>query len=414
MANQELPAYAEFDDYRYSQRIAVMVRWFVLVAWLSLVNYRANVEGGTLYALNGMGIGLAFANAYVQWRILRHRPVAWPHVLALSLLDLAIITIGIGITSRFYNGFFVFYYPALLGLSLVFPSARISFTIVTLLAAAYTGISLTLEPKLSFDAGHEKALIARIVTMFAVVSAGALMTRIERTRRREAVQAERVQLQRNFELQRQAEEAEEQARDRMAREIHDGIAQSIYALSLNIETCADLAEQEGSQLRERLKSLVPTAKKTLLETRHYIYDLKPLLSGEGDLASIAQSQVREFETVARMPVELSMNGDLQEVPVTVATGIYRILQEALANILKHSNASEVQVTLDINHGSLRLGVQDDGIGFDPSSGSLGYGLENMRQRAVELGGTFEISSSSEQGTCITVTAPQQERANAAH
>ena len=94
-----------------------------------------------------------------------------------------------------------------MGLALVFSSQRLSFTIVTLVAIAYTGLSLTLEPKMRFD-GHEKVLIVRLVAMFAVVAAGNLMGRIERTRRQEAVQAERSQAQRNLELQRKAREAE--------------------------------------------------------------------------------------------------------------------------------------------------------------------------------------------------------------
>ena len=412
-----LPSWADFDDYRYSQRVAVLLRWFILAAFLSLINYRIDVAGGTLLALNGMGIAAAVANVYVQWRIWRGQPVTRSYVLALSVMDLAVITTGIAITTRFSNTFFVLYYPALLGLALVFPSRRLSFTVVTLVAIAYTGLSLTLEPKMSFAAGHEKVLILRIVAMFAVVAAGNLMGRIERTRRREAVQAERAQAQRNLELQRKAREAElaaQKVRDRIAREIHDGIAQSIYALSLNIETGAEMAAREAGPLKDHLQKLVPLAKKTLLETRHYIYDLKPFLSGERDLAAMAESQVRDFHTLTDTPVELNMDGELRELSVQVAAGLLRILQEALANILKHANASGVDVSLTVDHDLVSLTVQDDDVGFDPERGNSGYGLDNMRERATEMGGTFQISSAPGRGACIIVTVPPQEVENGTH
>jgi two-component system sensor histidine kinase DegS len=199
--------------------------------------------------------------------------------------------------------------------------------------------------------------------------------------------------------------AAQEERGRIAREIHDGIAQSIYALSLSLETCADLAEREKGPLREQLAKLVPLAKSTLLETRHYIYDLKPLLSGEGSLVTMAENQVKEFQMVTGLPVELNVTGEPQRVSVAVATGCYRIMQEALANILKHARASRIQVELAFRDGQVCLSVQDDGVGFDMRNVRPGYGLENIEQRARELGGSVELSSAVGQGTRISVTLP---------
>ena len=407
---RELPSYAVFDDYRYSQRIAVVVRWFVLTAWLFMLNYRPDVNA-SLVILDAMGAVLALLNGYVHWRIRKGRPITRGYVLALSLMDLTIITAGIGITSRFANTFFVFYYPALMGLSLVFSSRRLSFTVVTSVVIAYVGLSVTLEPGVSYSIREEKILVGRIASMFAVVAAGNLMTRIELTRRREAVEAEREQAQRNLELQKKAREAElaaQEERHRIAREIHDGIAQSIYALSLNLETCADLAEREQGPIREQLRRLVPLAKQTLLETRHYIYDLKPLLSGESDLVAVAENQVKEFQMAAGTPTKLSVEGEPRPVSVPVATGFYRLLQEALANVLKHAHATGVNVGLAFENGTVRLSVKDDGVGFDTGGVRPGYGLENMRYRIDELGGSLSISSAPGEGTGIAVTLPAGE------
>jgi signal transduction histidine kinase len=204
---------------------------------------------------------------------------------------------------------------------------------------------------------------------------------------------------------RQVELAAQEERGRIAREIHDGIAQSIYALSLSLETCADLAEREKGPLREQLAKLVPLAKSTLLETRHYIYDLKPLLSGEGSLVTMAENQVKEFQMVTGLPVELNVIGEPRRVSVAVATGCYRIVQEGLANILKHARASRIQVELAFRDGQVCLSVQDDGVGFDMGNVRPGYGLENIEQRARELGGSAEISSAVGQGAHISVTLP---------
>jgi len=206
----------------------------------------------------------------------------------------------------------------------------------------------------------------------------------------------------------QAELAAREERTRIAREIHDGIAQAMYALSLNLETCADLAEREKGPLRERLRGLVPLARQTLLETRHYIHDLGPLLSGERDLAAVAENLVGEFAAIAGIPAHLTAQGDPPEVSVGVATGLYRIIQESLANVLKHARASEVNVALSFGDRDVRLVVQDDGAGFEPDAARHGYGLENMRQRAEELGGSLEISSAPGTGTRVSVSLPAQE------
>ena len=134
-------------------------------------------------------------------------------------MDLVLITGGIAITTRFPNPFFVLYYPALLALSIVFPSKRVSFTGVTLVASAYSAISIFMDPGLDYDAGDEKKLAIRIIAMYAVVGAAVVIAQIERGRRREAVDAERAQAAENLELQKKAQEAERAAELEAANEL---------------------------------------------------------------------------------------------------------------------------------------------------------------------------------------------------
>ena len=407
--SENLPDYAVFDDYRYSQRIAVVVRWFLLAAWLFLVNYRPD-SGNAIYVLNGMGIALVGLNGFVHWRIWQGRPITGRYVAALSIMDLTIITAGLSVTNRFDNTFFVFYYPALLGLSLVFSSSRLSFAAVALVASAYAAISVFLEPGVSYADGEEKALVVRIATMFAVVAAASLMTRIERTRRREAVAAEKTQAQANLELQQRAHSAElaaQEERSRIAREIHDGVAQSIYILSLQLETYADLAQQQREGLPERMEKLVALSKESLMEVRHYIFDLKPYLAGEKGVSGMVENQVNEFSKIAGISANVETIGEERQLSAPAATCLYRITQEALANVFKHAQASRVNVILEFLPDSVRLTVQDDGQGFDSSieGQNSGHGLRNMRQRAEELGGDFDLRSASGEGTKIAIRLP---------
>ncbi|MBI2965490.1 MAG: sensor histidine kinase [Chloroflexi bacterium] len=404
------------DDYRYTQRVTVVVRWFLLAAWLFVLNYRGD-RTGQVAILNTLGVMLGVVNGYVQWRLVRGWPVGRRHVIGLSLLDLAIISAGIGMTSRFDNSFFVFYYPALLGVGLVFPSRRASFAVFALTAVAYTVISIWLPPGVSYTAEEEKILFGRLASMLAVVVAGNLVTEIERKRRRAAVDGERAQAQRAMELQERAQKAElaaQEERNRIAREIHDGIAQSIYALNLNLETCAEIARNQPGPLAERLQRLVPLAKQTLLETRHYIYDLKPLLAGQNDLPTVVRNQCREFGTVSGIPVTVDIAGEAHPVPVPVASACYRVLQEALANVLKHARSSRVVVGLEIGPDKAILSVKDDGRGFDVATRPPGYGIENMRQRAEELGGSLRVESQSGHGTTVTMKLPLVEVTSGTH
>ena len=199
-----------------------------------------------------------------------------------------------------------------------------------------------------------------------------------------------------------AELAAQEERSRISREIHDGIAQSIYMLSLHLETCADLALQQRQDLTERLEKLVPLSKEILLEVRHYIFDLKPYLAGEKSVVSMIEDQVREFNRVTGVAATLDTAGEERQVPVPAATCLYRVTQEALANAFKYAQASQVGVRLEFLPGEVQLTVRDDGRGFDPATAVSGHGLGNMRQRAEELGGTFSLHSAPGAGTQIVI------------
>ena len=215
---------AEREDYRYTQRIVVPIRWVVLASWFALANYRTDL-GGMLLAVNLMAVPVAALNGYIHWRLWAGRPITARYVYAMSIFDLALVTAAIAITTRFANTFFVFYYPVLAGFAVVFPSGRTTFALATVAIGTYLGISLALDPGVDFAAREERILMARAVSMFGVVVAASLITSVERSRRIAAVRSESRQVAENLELQQKALRAEmgaQQERARLAREIHDG------------------------------------------------------------------------------------------------------------------------------------------------------------------------------------------------
>jgi len=217
----------------------------------------------------------------------------------------------------------------------------------------------------------------------------------------------RLALEENLRLQQEREElAAQDERNRIAREIHDGIGQSIYMLSLNLEAAAEDADAEPA-LSERLARLVTLSKQTLLEVRHYIYDLKPLLEGEAGIAAVLQNQVQEVATVSGLPIAMEVTGRERKLPVAQSAALYRIAQEALANVYRHARASEVRVCVAFGEDAITLEVRDDGAGMKPDA-TGGRGLGHIRQRVEDLHGAFTIESAPGEGTVVRAILPLEE------
>lgn len=215
--------------------------------------------------------------------------------------------------------------------------------------------------------------------------------------------------------ERAKELAMAEERNRIAREIHDGIAQRLFMLTLNLETCAELSRRvlnatapalDMHDLEQRLESLMTMSKHALLEVRHYINDVKPLIDEQTTLGESLRSQIREFENVSGMKVVYEAEGEEKPLSVGVKTALFRIVQEAMANAFKHARATELHVSVKFGDG-VSARVRDDGAGFDVSHTRRrdGIGLDGMRQRAEEAGGRLQITSAETSGTCVEVVLP---------
>ncbi len=199
--------------------------------------------------------------------------------------------------------------------------------------------------------------------------------------------------------------AAQEERARIAREIHDGIAQAIFMLSLQLETSAELADRKAEGLPDRLRQMVALSKETLLEVRHYIFDLKPYLAGQKGVGEMLSNQVNEFTRVSGLDAAVELAGEERPVSVSAATCLYRVTQEVLANALKHSGAQHVKVTLRFAEGRVGLDVVDDGCGFEVDAATLGHGIGNINSRVAELGGKVDLHSTPGQGTRVLVDLP---------
>lgn len=219
-------------------------------------------------------------------------------------------------------------------------------------------------------------------------------------------------------------------RGRIAREIHDGLAQLTYMLSLNAETCAVQAHRiaEASEedaelimpLAERLDRLVIVSKQALWETRNYMFSLRPLMSGDSTLSQMLTSQVQEFQTISDLPVQLEIEGREEAIDgehyrmskyAQVGAMLFRIVQEALTNAYKHAGATQLWVHLHYLPAGIEVVIRDNGRGLRlPSNGEepriySGHGVRGMRERAEEMGGSFEIAQQATGGVQVRVRIP---------
>ena len=378
------------DDLKYSLRISVWVRWFLLIAWLLQFNYRPNFAHPAYIPTTLFAASVLVLNAYVHYRIQTNRTVTWRWALALSVMDAVMITAGIVISgSGFQNTFFVLYYPTLAMFAVVFTSIRLSFAWSTMIAVAYASLSLMLEPGVEFEIKEEKVLFTRIAVMYAVVAAVNLVSRFERIRRREAVERER-------ELQRE--------RIELSQTIHDTIAQSAYMIGLGIETAIELADESNRELIAKLEATHALSKSTMWELRHPI-DAGPIFEGR-DLSRVLRSHASTFTTITSIPTELVQSGREPELSTVTRGLLFSIAHNALTNAFRHADASNVTIHLSFKEDGLRMSVSDDGTGLPEGYADRGHGFRNMRADAERMGGHLEVArGESGRGTNVTCAIP---------
>jgi signal transduction histidine kinase len=195
-------------------------------------------------------------------------------------------------------------------------------------------------------------------------------------------------------------------RERIARDLHDGIIQSIYATGLGLEECARLAEEQPGAVAKRLDEAIESLNTVIRDVRNYIVGLDPEELRRRSLGAALDDLARRLAlnglTSAEVSVEEPADRALTDEQ---AFQLFHICQEALANVVRHARATRVVVGLRRQDGHALLTVEDDGLGFEPGGCAGGRGLGNMAERARRLGGELTVASARGSGTRVTVRVP---------
>jgi signal transduction histidine kinase len=197
-----------------------------------------------------------------------------------------------------------------------------------------------------------------------------------------------------------------QERQRLARELHDSVSQSLYAIVLDIATAQQIGGADPARLEAILRDAQALAEAGLAEMRALIFELRPEFLRQEGLVVALQRQVAAVRARYQLSITVEATSEPEAVPA-VKEALYRVGQEALNNIAKHASAKAVVITLEAREGELVLRVRDDGRGFDAAKSFPGHlGLRSMRERAASVGGDIVISSSPGQGTEVTLRVPR--------
>jgi signal transduction histidine kinase len=194
-------------------------------------------------------------------------------------------------------------------------------------------------------------------------------------------------------------------RQRMARELHDSVTQSLYSLTLLTNGWAAMAQRgelDVPQMVKQFKQLEEISLTGLKEMRLLLHQLRPPILEEVGLVGALQHRLDAVEHRVNIKTRLLARGPVDELPLALEEQLFAIAQEALTNTLRHAEATEVIVLLKCEAGRLTMSVSDNGLGFDPTEPSFGIGLKSIRERTETVGGQLNISSALQQGTTIMV------------
>jgi signal transduction histidine kinase len=205
--------------------------------------------------------------------------------------------------------------------------------------------------------------------------------------------------------QRQVQElAIANERNRLARDLHDSAKQQAFALSAQLDAARSLLQRDPTAADTHLRQAEQLADQIRQELATLILELRPSVLGEQTLADALDRYLMEWSQQTGIQAEFQVDGERALLRETEQT-LFRICQEALANVSRHSQAERVAVTLDFRTDQLKLTVQDYGQGFDAEQMQEGVGTQSMRERAASLpAGSFNLASMPGQGTVVTITA----------
>ena len=192
-------------------------------------------------------------------------------------------------------------------------------------------------------------------------------------------------------------------RSRLSRELHDSVTQSLFAASLTAEALLHAPDPASSEARQSLRDVQRLTRGALAEMRTLLLEMRPGALAQSSLGDLLEHVVQATQARTRIPIELAV-ADPRPLPADVTIALYRIAQEAMNNLVRHSRARRAWATLTSSDEAVELVVGDDGRGFDPATvGPEQLGLRIMRERAEAVGASLAIASANRRGTVVTAT-----------
>lgn len=202
-------------------------------------------------------------------------------------------------------------------------------------------------------------------------------------------------------------------RNRLAREIHDGLAQSIAGANMQVDMCSRYFDEKPQEVKKWLSEILHTLRKSLKDIRQSIYQLKPSPTHALGLEKAIMKKVEEFQLSTNISCEVQVKGQPYTLPFTVEESVYHIVSEALQNVYKHAAATTVKIILHFKNDQLSVYVRDNGKGFllaeviQQNEGKH-FGLLNMNELSTKHGAAFHVHSRPDKGTEIVVNIPLED------
>jgi signal transduction histidine kinase len=228
-------------------------------------------------------------------------------------------------------------------------------------------------------------------------------------------EAQRPEAQRG-ELLRRVVAAQEAERQRVARELHDATGQALTALGLGLRAVSGNVGSDAGHAARDLRQLETLTNNSLDELRHLIADLRPSHLDDLGLGATIRWYAKEVQQRSGLDVQVEVHGEPQTLSAPVRIALFRIAQEALTNVVKHSGAQRAWVRVWFETAAVRLQVEDNGRGFETSQQRSpprpAWGLLGMQERVTLLGGEFELDSGLGRGTRVQVMIPYQQETEA--
>jgi signal transduction histidine kinase len=199
-------------------------------------------------------------------------------------------------------------------------------------------------------------------------------------------------------------------RSRIAKEMHDGLSQSLFSVSLELDVCRKRIKDHPDEVERRLGHMQTVLVRSLSELRRYIHDLRPVSLNTLGLVGAVGQRAAEIGEARGLAVRVYTQGKERSLPPGVEACLYRIAQEAVSNVAKHAGAHRASIMVEYGNSEVRLVVEDDGHGFDVGSALVrssrdeSIGLRSMRERTESQGGWLSVSS-SDRGTTIEAVVP---------